>query len=70
MLKVFVTFSLVLICLSSCEKEYHCVCTSNVDGTLQTIDHIKTTKLGSKGYAKSCKEKEKNQTKFMDCHLD
>ena len=50
----------VSLFLLSCEKNYVCVCTSAKTSQDTIVDHIKTTKLGSKGYKKTCSKKENN----------
>ena len=65
-MKYFV-FLLSALILMSCEKDYSCVCTLKFKGKDTLIDHIKTTKLGSKGYRKTCSDKE--NTTLMNCRL-
>ena len=57
----------VVLLFISCEKKYTCVCTSNWSNQDTIVDQIKTTKLGSKGYKKTCAEKEKGTA--SNCHL-
>ncbi len=54
-------YSIIVLCvliLQSCQKDYTCVCTSVKTKQDTIVDHIKTTRLGSKGYQKTCSKKE------------
>ena len=48
----------------SCEKEYLCVCKDLHSGEITEGDKVKTTKLGKKGFEKSCKS---NSTEHKNC---
>jgi hypothetical protein len=52
--------AIILIVLSfiSCQKDYKCICYSSYNNQDTIVDQIKTTKLGSKGYKKTCINKE------------
>lgn len=56
--------------ISSCDKKYTCTCTSISQNLKIPIESIKTTKLGSKGYAKTCLKHQDNTTDLKDCHLE
>jgi len=58
---------LVLLTLASCQKEYTCVCTDTRNGEKISIDKVKTTKLGKKGFEDSCKS---NSTDLQECYID
>ena len=58
------TFSCLFI---SCEKEYVCVCSVVKNGNSTNVDSVKTTKLGRKGYAKTCESY--NSDSLANCHL-
>lgn len=51
----------------SCEKEYLCVCKDHNTGQIAGGDKVKTTRLGKKGFEKSCKSK---STQEQDCFLE
>ncbi|MES2513507.1 MAG: hypothetical protein V4580_05155 [Bacteroidota bacterium] len=66
----FICFGLSLIFLS-CEKEYTCVCTSKSSGNRCPGDKVKTTKLGKKGFEKSCKSTNDDlASDLKDCHVE
>jgi hypothetical protein len=69
-----VVFTLCLVSsviFSSCEKEYTCVCTSKINGDRCPGDKVKTTKLGRKGFEKSCKATNDNvDSDLKDCHVE
>jgi len=46
------------ILLSSCKKEYTCVCTNKTTGEKTYGDKIRSGKLAKKGYEQSCKANE------------
>ncbi len=59
-----------IILTSSCDKTYTCTCTSISQNLRIPIESIKTTKLGSKGYAKTCLKHQENSSDLKDCHLE
>lgn len=63
----YLVIVLIVISFASCERNYECVCTT-VKGRQDTVvDHIKTTRLGSKGYKKTCAN---NENKYLtECRL-
>ena len=66
--------NIVIICLNtaliySCEKKYDCVCKSKVNNTDVIMQSVKTTKLGSKGFKRTCLEYEQASTKWEGCYL-
>ncbi len=67
-MKTILKISIVLA-LFSCQKEYSCVCKSITKRQDTVIDKVKTTKLGSKGYKKTCKDHELQSPDLKDCHL-
>lgn len=52
---------------ASCEKEYMCVCKNLHTGEKINGDKVKTTKLGKKGFEKSCKA---NSTEHIECYVE
>jgi len=52
----------------SCQKEYTCVCTSVSTGDRYIVEKVKTTKLGKKGFEKTCFSNETSSLK--DCHVE
>ncbi|PBQ32819.1 hypothetical protein CNR22_13900 [Sphingobacteriaceae bacterium] len=60
---------LVFIVLSSCQKNYTCVCTTIPANQDTIIDKARTTKIGSKYYAKFCADFENQRSNLKDCHL-
>ena len=72
MKKIIVTSLFVgfIILMSSCDKKYTCICTSISKNLKMPIESIKTTKLGSKGYAKTCLQHQENFVDLTDCHLE
>jgi hypothetical protein len=55
----------------SCEKEYTCVCTNRTTGEKSPGDKVKTTKLGKKGFEKSCKSNnDVFESDLKDCHVE
>ena len=59
-----------IILTSACGKKYTCTCTSISRNLKMPIESIKTTKLGSKGYAKTCLQHQENSIDLKDCHLE
>ena len=53
--------------MSSCQKDYVCVCTNLSTGEKSYGDRVKTTKLGKKGFEKSCKSK---STAHKECFVE
>lgn len=64
-------FLLIMITafLSSCQKEYTCVCTTISTGQECTFEKEKTTKLGKKGLRKTCLAHQDTNTSLKDCDL-
>ena len=55
--------------MSSCKKQYTCTCkTSNINQDT-IVDVVETTKLGSKGFNKTCSNYETSNVRLKDCHL-
>ena len=54
----YLTIFLIAFTITSCDKKYVCVCTSQYNQQDTIVDQVKTTKLGSKGYKKTCINKE------------
>ena len=55
--------------MSSCKKQYTCTCkTSNINQDT-IVDVVETTKLGSKGFNKTCSNYETSNVHLKDCHL-
>ncbi len=65
---------LVALCLGlsfiSCEKQYTCVCTKVSNNQEEPVETVKTTKLGRKGFQKSCEAKSSEGNGFKDCHIE
>ena len=63
--------SLLLICIAllSCQKNYTCVCISSISQQDTIVDGVKTTKLGSKGYSRTCSDYEAKKSTLKNCHL-
>ncbi|MCK6648065.1 MAG: hypothetical protein L6Q66_00270 [Bacteroidia bacterium] len=59
-----------LALLSSCKKEYTCVCTVISTGERSEGDKIKTGKLEKEGYEEACKSNESVFNDLKDCHLE
>jgi hypothetical protein len=66
MIRFLVVFISILT-FTSCEKNYVCVCHSVNSKQDTMVDQIKTTKLGSKGYYKTCSGKE--NTSLNNCRV-
>jgi len=68
---IIIYFSLIL-CFSfvSCEKKYTCVCTKINSNEQVPEESVKTTKLGKKGFEKSCKAKSSESNNLRDCHIE
>jgi|GEM_PF-3562788 hypothetical protein len=59
---------LISSCINfSCNKQYVCVCSVVKSGHNTNVDSVKTTKLGSKGYGKTCQSY--NSDSLTNCHL-
>ncbi|MES2763006.1 MAG: hypothetical protein V4677_12410 [Bacteroidota bacterium] len=57
--------------ITSCEKEYTCVCTNKTTGERSPGDKVKTTKLGKKGFEESCKANDDVfENDLKDCHVE
>jgi hypothetical protein len=69
MKKVIILLSL-LAGISSCKKEYTCVCTVISTGERSEGDKIKTGKLEKDGYEEACKSNETVYNDLKDCHLE
>lgn len=68
-------FSVMALCLctlllAACDRNYKCVCMSGAKGKDTLVDQVKTTKLGSKGYKKTCADYEAKNPDLYDCHLE
>jgi hypothetical protein len=60
----------LLAWMSSCKKEYTCVCTVISTGERSEGDKIKTGKLEKDGYEEACKSNESVFNDLKDCHLE
>jgi hypothetical protein len=58
-----------IILLSSCQKDYTCVCTAISSGLDRTFEKAKTTNLGKKGMKKGCQNHPKTNADLRDCDL-
>lgn len=63
-----ILFFAVILC--SCQKEYTCVCTNASTGEKIYRDKVKTTKLGKKGFEKSCKSNNDTIMNLKDCRVE
>lgn len=61
-------FLIIIFFISSCQKQYSCFCRIVRTDKDTVLDIVKTTKLGSKGFYKTCINYEKKNMK--DCHLE
>lgn len=61
--------SVTIFCLSSCDKNYNCVCYTN-DNKVVLKDAVKTTRLGSKGFKRTCENYSVKDTLIHNCHLE
>ncbi|MDQ3048681.1 MAG: hypothetical protein M3R27_14120 [Bacteroidota bacterium] len=61
---VFVT------CLSSCKKDYICVCTDSTTGEKTYGDEFRAGPLMKETVEKSCKANEDAYNNLEDCHLE
>lgn len=62
--------SLCALLLAACDRNYKCVCMSVSKGKDTLVDQVKTTKLGSKGYKKTCTDHEGENADLHECHLE
>lgn len=68
--------AIFILCISSlfitwsCQKEYVCVCTNVTTGEKVKGDKVKTTKLGKKGFEKSCKSNNDTIRELKDCRVE
>ncbi|MBC7696590.1 MAG: hypothetical protein H7141_14230 [Burkholderiales bacterium] len=67
---VFIFSICFFIVCSSCQKEYDCVCTNVSTGEKIYRDKVKTTKLGKKGFEKSCKSNNDTIRELKDCRIE
>lgn len=51
----------------SCQRDYNCVCTKVPSQQDTIVDHIKTTRLGSNGYVKTCRAFEERDARLTQC---
>lgn len=65
----YVLLIIMTALLSSCQKEYTCVCTSIATGQECTFEKTKTTNLGKKGMKKGCQDHPKTNADLKDCDL-
>lgn len=70
MKKALVILVVINCFLSSCQKDYTCVCRGIVRNQDTIISKVKTTKIGSKGYKETCVSHNNDSLKFKDCHLE
>lgn len=61
--------SITIFCFCSCEKNYNCVCYTN-DNIVVLKDAVKTTRLGSKGFKRTCENYSVKDTLIHNCHLE
>ena len=59
----------LLLLLTSCTKDYACVCVSNITKTNTLISKVKTTNLGKKGYKKSCMDETNMNKGLSNCNV-
>ena len=54
---------------SSCNKQYTCTCKIGISNKDTIVDVVETTKLGSKGFNKTCTNYETSNANLKDCRL-
>jgi len=60
---------LAIVACISCQRDYACVCTSVSHDKDTLVDQIKTTKLGSKGYKKTCANYVNRNPDVTNCYV-
>ena len=67
---IFVSIALLFV-LSSCKKEYTCVCTNTNTGTEHRGDVIKAGPLTKKTWETDCRQNDElSGGSLKDCHLE
>lgn len=64
-----ILFTTAIACCYSCEKYYNCICYTN-DSKVIVKDAVKTTRLGSKGFKRTCENYSVKDTLIYNCHLE
>jgi hypothetical protein len=63
--------SILIVLLSSCKKDYVCVCTDVNTGSASYGDHFKANSITKKAAEESCKaNNEVAAGSLKDCHLE
>lgn len=71
MIKTFLSLLCVIIILSSCKKDYVCVCTEKATGEKSYGDHFKANSLTKAAADESCKaNNDVYASELEDCHLE
>lgn len=72
MKKIILTVSVIVVCtLTSCQKEYRCVCTNSNTGEKSYGDKFKTNAATKKTWEEDCKHTgELSGGSLKDCHLE
>jgi PBP1b-binding outer membrane lipoprotein LpoB len=68
--KKILHYVIYLLVISSCSKEYKCVCFSVSKNEAVVVESVKTTKLGSKGFKETCIKNETQFPDYKDCRLE
>jgi hypothetical protein len=60
---------IVGLSISSCNKQYTCTCKTSISKQDTILDIVETTKLGSKGFNKTCKDHETSNMNLKECRI-
>jgi hypothetical protein len=66
----FILVVLVSSMLTSCQKDYTCVCAIISKKQDTIMDKVKTIKVGSKGFKETCVKYNQDSLKYKDCDLE
>jgi hypothetical protein len=64
-----VFIAVLTLFMSSCNKQYTCICKTVISNQDTVVDVVQTTKLGSKGFNKTCTSYETSNAHLKECRL-
>jgi len=67
--KIAVIVLILQYCIS-CDKGYDCVCYSSIQQSDTIMDHVVTTKLGVKGWTKTCQDYPNSNKHLSNCRVE
>ena len=68
---IFILSVFIALALTSCKKDYMCVCTNSNTGTVSEGDHFKANLITKKAAEESCKaNNDLSAGGLENCHLE